>query len=243
MASKSQPYTIPGYSVRQSRRSRRLRVQVSTTGDVEVVVPQGCSIKQVTQFLKDKQDWIQRTQRRMVTARQTRSPETGQTQPSCVFLRALGQSWPVEYHPSGGDCVQIEATAGQLRLSGAIHHVAPCQRALQDWVRHMGKLHLLPWLEQVSQDVQLPYAKATIRRQKTRWGSCTSRRSISLNDKLLFLPPAVVRYVLVHELCHTVHLNHSAEFWALVERWERDYRALDQALKEGWQYVPDWLTA
>ncbi|MGF1512499.1 MAG: M48 family metallopeptidase [Elainellaceae cyanobacterium] len=252
MASKTKPYTICGYSVRESRRSRRLRVQVSTSGEVEVVVPRGYRREgpqgpvfdpRVVQFLREKQGWIEQTQRRMRTARQSRSPETAQAQPAYILLRALGQSWRVDYRPGPGDRIQIQAAAGRLQLSGAIHQVSTCQRALQIWVRDAAKRHLVPWLEQVSQEVQMPYSKATIRRQKTRWGSCTSRQTISLNDKLLFLPPALVRYVLIHELCHTVHLNHSAEFWSLVGQWEPDYQRLDHALKEGWQYVPDWLTA
>ena len=58
---------------------------------------------------------------------------------------------------------------------------------------------------------------------------------------LLFLRPPVVRYLLLHELCHTRHMNHSAKFWALVESCEPDYRALDQELLRGWQHVPGWM--
>jgi predicted metal-dependent hydrolase len=87
------------------------------------------------------------------------------------------------------------------------------------------------------------FATASIRGQKTRWGSCSSRQTISVNCKLLFLPSELVRYVLIHELCHTVHLNHSAAFWALVAQKEPDYQQLDAGLRDARYHVPLWLEA
>ena len=75
------------------------------------------------------------------------------------------------------------------------------------------------------------YARAQIRRQRTRWGSCSASGTISLNVCLMFLSPAVVRYLFVHELCHTRHMNHSAHFWALVERAYPGYRDAERWLK------------
>jgi predicted metal-dependent hydrolase len=69
-----------------------------------------------------------------------------------------------------------------------------------------GMITSIPWLKRVSKKTGLSYAAASIR-QQTRWGSCSSRRLINLNARLLFLPPNLVTYVLVHELCHTKHLN------------------------------------
>ena len=246
MGSNRQPYTIDGftgYPIRESHRARRMRVQVSVSGDVDVVVPVGYSPQRIAQFLVQKQGWIAQTQGRMAQQRQRRSPEVTQAQPSYIFLRAINQSWQVTYCPTAQETVALYASPGRLQLKGAVQQVALCQRSLQGWVRHVAKQRLVRWLERASREVGLPYTGVTIRRQKTRWGSCSSRKAINLNDKLLFLPPEMTRYVLVHELCHTVHLNHSHDFWALVAQWEPDYKALDQSLRQGWQYVPDWLTA
>jgi hypothetical protein len=67
--------------------------------------------------------------------------------------------------------------------------------------------------------------------QKTRWASCSRHRTVSLNMKLLFLPPELVRYVFVHELCHTVHMNHSREFWRFLAVKEPRYKELDKQLR------------
>jgi predicted metal-dependent hydrolase len=76
----------------------------------------------------------------------------------------------------------------------------------------------------VSIQTSLPYNRVSIRGQKTRWGSCSSDKNINLNYKLLFLEPEFVKYIIIHELCHTIHLNHSREFWQLVGDFYPDYR-------------------
>ena len=105
----------------------------------------------------------------------------------------------------------------------------------------MAREQLGSQLAKVAAEDGFRYARAQIRRQRTRWGSCSASGTISLNVCLLFLRPQVVRYLLVHELCHTRHMNHSKRFWALVASFEPDYRALDRELLRGWQSVPGWM--
>lgn len=76
------------------------------------------------------------------------------------------------------------------------------------------------------------YERITIRAQKTRWGSCSARGTLSFNWKLMLAPPDVLDYVVVHELCHLTHMNHSREFWEAVERVMPDYRTRRRWLKE-----------
>jgi predicted metal-dependent hydrolase len=111
------------------------------------------------------------------------------------------------------------------------------------WLTHKAEEHLIPWLKRVSDETGLSYSAVSIRQQQTRWGSCSSRRLISLNARLLFLSPDLVTYVLVHELCHTKHLNHSPRFWRLVESYLPDYRQFDRQLRNGGRYLPGWLIA
>lgn len=76
------------------------------------------------------------------------------------------------------------------------------------------------------------YTSITVRDQKTRWGSCSSRGTLSFNYRLIFAPPAVLDYVVVHELCHLTHMNHSRFFWHMVEQIMPDYRICKQWLKD-----------
>lgn len=76
------------------------------------------------------------------------------------------------------------------------------------------------------------YRRITIRDQKTRWGSCSAKGTLSFNWRLMLAPPAILDYVVVHELCHLTHMNHSAAFWAAVEAVCPDYRTCRKWLKD-----------
>ncbi len=76
------------------------------------------------------------------------------------------------------------------------------------------------------------FTSITVRDQKTRWGSCSSLGTLSFNYRLIFAPPAVLDYVVVHELCHLTHMNHSKDFWSMVASIMPDYKKHRQWLKE-----------
>ena len=131
-------------------------------------------------------------------------------------------------------------TDGRRLLRVAVTDDMAMPLALRGWMQGYARQRLLPWLQAVSEECRLPFARATVRAQKTRWGSCTARGHISLNRHLLFLQPQLVRYLFIHELCHTVHLNHSQRYWSLVRRYEPDYAVREAELRQAARHVPLW---
>lgn len=103
---------------------------------------------------------------------------------------------------------------------------------LEAWYRAEARRYLLPRLDRLGSELDLRPSRVSIRAQKTRWGSCSERGGISLNWRLMLLPSMLVEYVLVHELCHLRHLNHSPRFWALLGSLMPDYRSLESQLEE-----------
>ena len=112
---------------------------------------------------------------------------------------------------------------------------------LRQWVRKRAWKILPPMLEAVSKTCGLNFQKVSIRSQKTRWGSCSSRGTISLNDQLVFVPAATAEYLMIHELCHTRHMNHSARFWGLVESHCVDFRHHESVLNRARENIPEWF--
>lgn len=98
-------------------------------------------------------------------------------------------------------------------------------------------------LEYFAPLVGVDYGRVTIRSQKTRWGSCSAKGDLNFNCLLLLMPPSVLDYVVVHELCHRKQMNHSPRFWAEVERVIPDYKAAQKWLKDNWRSLLNLLPA
>ena len=235
--------------VRESRRARRLAVRVHRTGRVEVVVPPRTSRAAVSAFLAEHRDWIEA--RREAALRQ-KLPETP-FPPQRIALPAVYESWRV--HLAGGaGTVRIREPRNReeaacedpndelLVISGDTGEPAVLKEALRRWL--MGRAHtvLAGHLADCAREFGFSYRRLSIRRQRTRWGSCSTRGTISLNCSILFQPPEVLRYLLIHELSHTRHMNHSRAFWDCVAHCCPEYRKLDRQLLDGWRRVPSWLS-
>ncbi len=241
MSPQLQPFDARGadhrWTVRVSGRARRLSVRVYPGGRVEVVVPPGASAAAVQKFIGTHRQWIHRRVEDLSTA-----ASVGDTHPASIKLPAIGRHYAVEYEHADESAARVRV-AGEhvLVVSGPLHDDRAIAAALRSWLADLAQHQLGNELAKVAAEGKFHYARAQMRRQRTRWGSCSASGTISLNVCLLFLRPPVVRYLLLHELCHTRHMNHSAKFWALVESFEPDYRALDQELLRGWQSVPGWM--
>jgi predicted metal-dependent hydrolase len=100
---------------------------------------------------------------------------------------------------------------------------------------------LVPWLGEISREIGIPFTRTAIRKQKSRWGSCSRIGTISLNAKLLFIDPDLVRYILIHELCHIREMNHSPRFWRLVAAYYQPYKLAHRRLTVAWRTMPRWV--
>ncbi|MCR4588314.1 MAG: M48 family metallopeptidase [Lachnospiraceae bacterium] len=104
--------------------------------------------------------------------------------------------------------------------------------ALEKYYRKMAREVITKRVEYYSRYISRPYTSISIRDQKTRWGSCSSKGGLNFSWRLVLAPPQVLDYVVVHELCHLLHMNHSSAFWAEVGRIYPDYKACRKWLRE-----------
>jgi len=234
--------TLPDYSVRESTRAKHVRLRVSTHDGLVVVVPNGFDRARIPGILVEKKRWLDRAMVELARRRELMEPVD--ELPQRIALRAIGEVRTVEQREGAASSVRItEQIDNRLMIRGAIDAPDLWRSALRHWIVGKAKQSLPPWLEAVAEEHGFQVGKVAVRCQKTRWGSRSVRGTISLNAQLLFVPPKLVRYVFLHELCHSVHLNHSARFWDLLAQHEPQTDTLRQELRTAWRYVPGWFAA
>lgn len=156
--------------------------------------------------------------------------------PGTLHLAATGEQWQLEYLE--GKRSRVAAVEGVLNVYSQNDEGA--REALLRWLTRCAVEVLTPWLHNVSDELGLPFTRTVIRAQKTRWGSCSSSGTISINRALLFMPPGTVRYLFIHELCHTKEMNHSPRYWRMVAEYMPDYQQHEAILNDGIRQLPRW---
>jgi predicted metal-dependent hydrolase len=232
---------LPDYSVRYSLRAKNLRLRVTADEGLCVVVPIGFDETRIPGLLSQKKMWLADAIKRIGETRRFLEPRPVRHLPESLPLVALGETWSVVYSESDRMGITLRIEARTLVLSGRTLSPEPVMRKLKGWLRQRVREELFPIAEQLAAKHRLALGGLFVKSQRTRWASCSARRNLSLNTKLLFLSPDLVHYALIHELCHTVHMNHSTDFWRLLASHEPRYRALDQALRQAWKTVPQWM--
>lgn len=222
-------------TLRRNVRSKHVRIKVHANAEVEVVVPRDFDERDLPAILDKHENWVEeRLSSLDIRVNSPLSP------PTTLYLAAINERWRLEYFPGtarGSICREGPNYTLQIFASDP----EAIRQTLRRWLARKAKRHLVPWLLHTSEELTLPFSGISVRCQRTRWGSCSAQGRINLNYALLFLAPELVRYLFVHELCHTVHLNHSTHYWALVEHHEPQFRQLRKRLKQATGEVPRWL--
>ena len=233
---------LPPYRIRTDGRVKGVRVKVVEPGEIEIVVPRGFDKRRVPRIVADNMAVIEQTFHRVRAVTEQRKSREPIPLPQSIVCQALDTSWDVEYtHTDTPGRLRWREREGVVVFTGDVGNRKLVFNALRRWLLQTASEHLDPWLRRLSVEMGLSYVRTRIGMQKTRWGSCSSRGTIALNCNVLFWPPELVRHVMIHELAHTVHPDHSADFWAFVAKLDPDYKELRSDAKQGRHYIPAWV--
>jgi hypothetical protein len=195
------------------RRARHYILRLRDDGVLRVTVPRGGSRADAERFLHERREWIARERHRQALATAGRGGpwRAGTTIP----LRGVDVALEVTPAARAGRITLAFGEQALIVPSTAAINVRP---HVERHLRRVASRELSARLDELAGAHGFAVAGVSIRNQRTRWGSCSPSGRISLNWRLIQVPPSVCDYVLLHELTHLRHLNHSARFWRELAR-------------------------
>jgi len=229
------------YTVHRSQRARQVWLRFDREGRLVVVIPRRFDAGRVPGIVEAHAGWIERAHGRIEARRRRVSAWLPPRLPTTVSLPAIGREWQIEYRPAVSSRMTTFDKGGRLIVSGPVEDAKRCREALVRWLRRMAHVHFTKLATQVAADNGFKPGKVVVRAQRTLWASCSRRGTLSLNIRLLFIAPELAHHVIVHELCHTKHMDHSQKFWSCVARHDPDWKEHRRRLRAAWHDVPRWL--
>ena len=189
---------------RVNSRAKNIILHVdSVSGDIILTLPNGVQEKSGLDFINKRSEWLTQQVKKLCP---TIRLEPGATIPfmgsECTIFHKPRQRTPVVH------------SKGLLIVGGRIEHTS---RRVIDWLRQRARLEIEARVIEKTRLRKLKYTKINIRDTRTRWGSCSNSGALSFSWRLILAPDWVLDYVVAHEVAHLEHLNHSSDFWEVVE--------------------------
>ena len=229
---------LVAYRLRQSKRAKRISIRFDGMGVFEIVYPRGAGCLDAAQILAPHQGWMRKTLQKHQRDQQ-----------KCPLPRRYIDGARLPYL---GDCLTIALEAGD---PGSISTRQESQKlvinappklladedaiksAVQAFYRRQAKAFLPERAHELAQRHGFHFNQLRVKNQKTRWGSCSAKRNLNFNLRLMMTPPPAIDYVIMHELCHLRYLNHGRDFWQLlrelcpdVDRWRQWFKRNGRSL-------------
>lgn len=217
------------YTVRVSSRAKNILLRVGTESGLEVVVPRKHDPGSLDSILLKKQKWILEKLNffeRLAGGAEYLTRGGGEGVLFC------GAEYGIETRVRPGSAPEVAVGENRLVLTVSDQSGEYVAGVLESWYRHMARLIFSQRARSISQGLNLSYNRIFIRGQKTRWGSCSRKKNLNFNWRLVMAPRQVQDYVIVHELMHLIEPNHSKKFWSLVNEACPQYREHRAWLRE-----------
>lgn len=217
------PYNI------EKKNRKTMAIKIMEDGLVIVSIPKRTSMKVAKKFAESKANWILKNRKTVMNI----SNEKLNTYKTGKKLYVMGDLYLLRISKETKlKKASIELGQNEIVLSTFDDRPDFVRDVLEKWYGVQAKKFFSYRTELHAKKLNLEYNQIRIKNQKTRWGSCSSKRNLNYNLRLMMAPVEIIDYIIIHELCHLVHLNHSADFWKLVETIQPDYRVRRELLNK-----------
>ena len=217
------------YRIRRSRKARRIALRISPGDGLEVVLPRSAGEWGVESVVRQHAIWIIRKLDTM-----SKLPAGPLQEPLVQGTRLpyAGEELILNVSDSYRGPARVSLVGNELDLRVQAADQLTMRRALQEWYLKRARLLIPKRVEALNARGRFRYVRVSIRNQRTRWGSCSRKGTLSFNWRLLLVPSGIMDYLIFHELAHLEEMNHSRRFWAIVEEICPGFRECEAWLKK-----------
>lgn len=204
------------------RNRKTMAIQIQPPDIITVISPKGVKEEEILRLVKGKSKWISKKLfqiREMEVLKRNREYVNGES------FMYQGSNYSLQILLDKAYMVP-EAKLFRGKFYLYTHSTDPdlVRSALEKWYKEKAREKVLERVSYYQKHFDLAPNKVMVKEQKKRWGSCSSQRNLYFNWKCIIAPPSVLDYLVVHEMCHMVHMNHSKDFWNLVKNIMPDYK-------------------
>ncbi|MCC6550451.1 MAG: M48 family metallopeptidase [Ignavibacteriaceae bacterium] len=204
--------------IRRSSRAKYISLRITPAGELELILPGKVKPEDGLRLLEKNKEWV-RARKKLLKSDADEYFYLGK---KLTVVRSFSED--VSDH-------EIRLRGDQFLIKSPVSSRMSVQSIYDGFIRHRAERHLLQRAEQLAQMNSFEVENFSLRKQKSRWGSCSSGKRISLNVNLMKCPENIIDYVIFHELCHLRYMDHSEKFWNEVRKYVPDYRKLRRQLK------------
>lgn len=230
-----QHHILGDITVSQTLRAKRISLSVRPPGRIRLSLPYNVPLSEALKFVDSKTEWVKKTIGKY-SASQT---------DTIISIPYSTRNHSLELHPCGTSKITARIYDGRIRVTYPAdieHSSEDVQQAIKKGIEEAWRIEakeILPIrLHEIARKTGFKFRTVTVRNTVSKWGSCSARDDISLSLHLMRLPNHLIDYVLVHELCHTVHKNHGPKFHKLLDSFcGGNHRVFSKELKN---FHPRW---
>lgn len=218
---------------RSNRKSLQIQIEREPSGQAAALIvkaPFHMPLPDIEHFLKQKSAWVLRHLEQVSSQIKAHPPRQYQDSER-IWFRGEPCTLRVEEAGSGNKCILYMSNHVLYLQIPADTSREQRQALIENWYRRQAKAILPAKADYYAGIIGVAYGTIRIKDQKSRWGSCSAKGNLNFNWRLIMAPETISDYVVVHELCHLLHMDHSPEFWQCVEKVIPDYRDRRKWLK------------
>lgn len=206
---------MPEIVYKTNSRSKSIRIKIDSASRVIVTSPKWTPKFISRKFVEAQQTWIETQLTKVKFKKNLHESE--------ISVTVFGKKYQKIKLNSDKQSYGVSIRGDQLKINNFGAKKFNHKILLDRFLKNTAEKYIVPRTHALAKKMGVSFSRITLRQQKTRWGSCSSRGTLNFNWRLVHYLPNIIDYVIIHELSHLEHMNHSRDFWSLVRKYDPAY--------------------